>query len=97
MNSRSFPRSSTPYVFLHKVWALSLSLATTQEIDCFLSFPPGTEMFQFPGFPFIHYGFMYEYHGITRDEFPHSDIRGFFRLFAAPRGFSQLVTSFFGA
>ena len=40
------------------VWALSLSLTTTQEIDCFLSFPPGTKMFQFPGFPlyrlFIH-------------------------------------------
>ena len=30
------------------VWALSVSLAATQEID-FLSFPPGTEMFQFPG------------------------------------------------
>ncbi len=37
------------------VWALSLSLATTQEI---VSFPLGTEMFQFPRFPsrslFIH-------------------------------------------
>ncbi len=30
------------------VWAASLSLATTREI---VSFPPGTEMFQFPGFP----------------------------------------------
>ena len=29
------------------VWALSLSLAATEEID-FLSFPEGTEMFQFP-------------------------------------------------
>ena len=55
----SMSRSVTPYVLLHKVWALSLSLATTQEIDCFLSFPPGTKMFQFPGFPSIHYEFMY--------------------------------------
>ena len=31
------------------VWALSLSIATTREIDNFLSFPPGTKMFQFPG------------------------------------------------
>ena len=32
----------TPVVFLHLVWALLLSLATTYRIDCFLSFPPGT-------------------------------------------------------
>ena len=32
------------------VWALSLSLATTQEIDS-LSFPSATEMFQFTEFP----------------------------------------------
>ena len=31
------------------VWALPLSIATTQGID-FLSFPGGTEMFQFPAF-----------------------------------------------
>ena len=31
------------------VWALPLSIATTQGID-FLSFPGGTEMFQFPPF-----------------------------------------------
>ena len=30
------------------VWAVPLSLATTRGI---VSFPPGTEMFQFPGFP----------------------------------------------
>jgi hypothetical protein len=30
------------------VWANPLSLATTRGI---VSFPPGTEMFQFPGFP----------------------------------------------
>ena len=35
-------------VFLLLVWALLLSLATTYRIDCFLSFPVGTQMFQFP-------------------------------------------------
>ena len=37
--------------FYMTVWALSLSLTTTQKIDSFLSLPPGTKMFQFPGFP----------------------------------------------
>ena len=37
--------------FYPPVWARSLSLTTTQEIDFFLSLPPGTKMFQFPGFP----------------------------------------------
>jgi hypothetical protein len=30
------------------VWAIPVSLATTQGISL-ISFPPGTEMFQFPG------------------------------------------------
>ena len=38
-----------------------------------------------------------QYRNITYGEFPHSDIRGYNRSFAARRGFSQLVTSFFGA
>ena len=38
-----------------------------------------------------------QYRNITYGEFPHSDIRGYYRSFAAHRGFSQLVTSFFGA
>ena len=33
-------------------------------------------MFQFPGFPFVHYGFMYKYTDITLCEFPHSEIFG---------------------
>ena len=41
-----------------------------------LSFPPGTEMFQFPGFPSYTYLFSIRYHDITRGEFPHSDICG---------------------
>ena len=79
------------------IWALPISLATTFGIDCFLSFPPGNEMFQFPGFPLHYYWFIMQYRNITYGEFPHSDIRGYNRSFAAHRGFSQLVTSFFGA
>ncbi len=33
-------------------------------------------MFQFSGFPSIHYEFMYGYTGITLYEFPHSEIFG---------------------
>ena len=41
----------TPSELIPQVWALSLSLTTTYEIVDLLSFPPGNEMFQFPGFP----------------------------------------------
>ena len=34
---------------LRLVWAIPFSLATTKRIDCFLSFPPATKMFQFTG------------------------------------------------
>ena len=54
-------------------------------------------MFQFPGFPLHDYWFIMQYRNITYGEFPHSDIRGYNRSFAAHRGFSQLVRSFFGA
>ena len=55
------------------VWANPLSLATTRGI---VSFPPGTKMFQFPGFPPKHYVFMFGYVGIPPRGFPHSDILG---------------------
>ena len=67
---------SPHWISLFMVWALSLSLTTTQEIDCFLSLPPGTKMFQFPGFPSIHYVFMYGYLDATLGGFPHSEICG---------------------
>jgi hypothetical protein len=38
-------------------WPVPLSLATTRGISL-MSFPPGTEMFQFPGFASLHYVFM---------------------------------------
>ena len=49
--SRPFRLSPTDH------WPRSLSLATTDGISL-MSFPPGTEMFQFPGFASSHYGFM---------------------------------------
>ena len=38
-------------------WPVPLSLATTDGISL-MSVPPGTEMFQFPGFASSHYVFM---------------------------------------
>ena len=56
-----------------------------------MSVPPGTEMFQFPGFASPDYGFIWRYPigvgcpiRISTDQ----------RLLAAPRGFSQRATSF---
>jgi hypothetical protein len=56
-----------------------------------MSFPPGTEMFQFPGFASPPYVFRWRYPKgvgcpirIPTDQ----------RLLAAPRGFSQRATSF---
>src|SRR5437899_3290293 len=56
-----------------------------------MSFPPGTEMFQFPGFASPAYVFSWRYPigvgcpiRISTDQ----------RLLAAPRGFSQRATSF---
>ena len=54
------------------VWALARSLATTCAIVGLLSFPPGTEMFQFPGLaPSFKEGGT-----VARVGLPHSDICG---------------------
>ena len=56
----SFPTNSAIFDFcdsyikilqpqINLVWAIPFSLATTKRIDCFLSFPPVTKMFQFTG------------------------------------------------
>ncbi len=56
-----------------------------------MSFPPGTEMFQFPGFASCTYGFstgsLNEWGCPIRISTDQS-------LLAAPRGFSQRATSF---
>ena len=41
-----------------------------------ISFPPGTEMFQFPGFAFTCLCIQHGMAGFTRRGFPHSDIFG---------------------
>ena len=53
-------------------------------------------MFQFSGFPPYHYGFMIRYMEVFHVGFP-IRISTDQRIFAPPRGFSQLVTSFFGS
>ena len=71
------------------VWAPARSLATTCAIIGLFSFPPGTEMFQFPGFaPSMR--------TVTRSPAPGCPIRRSADqgIFAPPRGLSQLVTSF---
>src|SRR6185437_15200148 len=56
-----------------------------------MSFPPGTEMFQFPGFASTAYGFSGRYpKGVGCPIRTSTDQR----LLAAPRGFSQRATSF---
>src|SRR6185312_4630700 len=56
-----------------------------------MSFPPGTEMFQFPGFASPTYGFSERYPiGVGCPIRTSTDQR----LLAAPRGFSQRATSF---
>ena len=56
-----------------------------------MSFPPGTEMFQFPGFASYAYGFSARYpKGVGCPIRTSTDQR----LLAAPHGFSQRATSF---
>ena len=53
-----------------------------------LSFPPGTKMFQFPGFPSCNYGFIARYCNITCSAFPHSDICGSLLICSSPQLFA---------
>ncbi len=71
------------------VWALARSLATTCAIVGLLSFPPGTEMFQFPGLA-------PSFGRVARSPVSGCPIRtsADHRIFAPTRSFSQLITSF---
>ena len=53
-----------------------------------ISFPPGTEMFQFPGFASHTYGFSVRY--LLRGGFPHSDIAGSKLVCQLPDAFRRL-------
>jgi len=48
-----------------------------------MSFPSGTEMFQFPEFALCSYVFTTQYH--LRGGFPHSEIRGSKLIRSSPR------------
>src|SRR5690606_13975847 len=63
------------WAYTSRVWALPLSLATTQGISL-ISFPRGTEMFPFPRLPSYGYGFTAGYRPSRTGGFPHSDIPG---------------------
>ena len=88
---RSIPRRINS-----SVWALSLSLAATKEIDVSFS-SYGYLDVSVPRVPFHTlwiYVWMTE---VCSAGFPHSEIRGSYRIFAPDRGLSQLITSFFGS
>ena len=69
------------------VWALPISLATTFGIDCFLSFPLGTQMFQFSRLP-PHKLCIHLWVPILQiGEFPHSEIYGSLLTYSSPQHF----------
>ena len=81
-------RSPNPLVSCWWLFRVRSPLLTESRL---ISVPPGTEMFQFPGFASIPYGF--------RNEYPRGWVSPFrdLRLNAwlpAPRSFSQAATSF---
>ena len=81
--------SRTPYVFLLMVWALSISLATTLEID-FSFFSYGYLDVSVPHVPFSYttlliYGYLVCF---LLDEFPHSDIFGYIGYVLLPKLFA---------
>ena len=92
----SFCRSSTPSVRRLSVWALSISLAATLKID--VSFSSSgyldVSVHRVPSVTLcIHVTVMAHYrHRVSPFGYP-----WIYRLFAAPHGFSQLTTSFFGS
>ena len=90
-------QSVTPVVFLPPVWALSLSLAATNKID-FSFFSCGYLDVSVPHVSRpIHYGFMYGQLVFSYQlGFPIRIPTGQ-SLFAALRGLSQLIASFFGS
>ena len=96
INSECVSQSSTPIVLLPSVWPLSLSLAATQKIS-----------FDFSSSAYLDVSVqrvsprttMDSLHGdriLTRPGFPIRTSTDQW-IFAPPRGFSQLVTSFFGS
>ena len=88
--TRSFERSYNPGMAVTTpVWALSLSIATTQDIDIFFLLLRVLRCFSSPGSPHPRGWYMLFKHVGCPIRTPADQ-----SLFAAPRGFSQLTTSF---
>ena len=83
---------TTPQMPQHPRFGLFPFRSPLLRKSLLFSFPPGTEMFQFPGFaPRLH--------GVSASWRMGCPIRTSTdqRLFAPPRSFSQLITSFFAS
>jgi hypothetical protein len=91
-----YPSPTTMHVYHVKpVWAPPPSLAATKGISGLISSPPGTEMVQFPG---SRHPTLCIQIGLTGSPSrPGYPIRSppDLRMFAPPRGFSQLTATFF--
>ena len=74
---RIFPPDSTCPVVL---W-----IPTTLGIVNLLSFPPVNEMFQFTGFPSVHYLICVKILHLQCSEFPHSEICGSTLIYSSPQ------------
>ena len=71
------------------VWAFPISLATTFGITGLFSFPPGTKMFQFPGFsPHKLCIGLWVTALFNAAGFPHSDTPGSLSVYDSPRRFA---------
>jgi hypothetical protein len=78
-------RALQPQIVANLVWAAPFSLATTQGM---LSFPLGTEMFQFPRFPLPSLCVQLAVLEVRSSGFPHSDIPGSVPVHGSPRLFA---------
>ena len=68
------------------VWALPRSIATTKGITGLFSFPPGTKMFQFPGFASRQIGMP----RLHRGGLPHSETCGYNGYLLLPADYRSL-------
>ena len=90
-NSTIFPDAisrSLPLKYYYLRFGLLRFRSPLLSESFLLSFPPGTKMFQFPGFPSVTYGFSNGLHNITCAEFPHSDICGSKDICSSPQLFA---------
>ena len=81
-------RGPLPHTYCYIWFGLFQFRSPLLSESIFLSFPPGTKMFQFPGFPSYDYLFIARYRNITRSEFPHSDICGLTLICSSPQLFA---------